>query len=201
MITTVSESSFAALQRGALKAVSCSGNSSPDPELLHEAPLLLRLDTPTFHRYSWRDDLNVLVDACRHLADPSIIAARLRHHYQERLSLDALDATVALLVQRPFSKKAVLNIWAQGDLHALDGAACLTYIWFRRAALGLGVRAHMRACDIVKKLIADTLIFEDVSRYVADALNLHVAWLEIFVDCAHIYREDESLVQRLLVEV
>jgi hypothetical protein len=198
-ILTVSPTSFDDVL---IKAINLLNRcNTDDPELISETPLLIRIDNPSQFNLPWDVNPPSLLQALSHTINSDDILSSLVAHYSERIVSEDIDKVCSLLLDNPFSKKAVLSLWDKDDVSKPSGSACMNYFWFRKHQDYLICRVHMRACDIFTKLCADIAISCNLHEKISKRLNYQLGNLEIFIDCAHIYKRDSALIEAFLKRV
>ncbi len=170
---------------------------SSDPELLCES--FITLEISQFPEPGdWLRDKSVLEEATKHLHPTDKIAERIRDHYSERMTDQKIHDVIQLLKRRPYSKKAVIQVWEDGDLDRERNSACIMYIWFRRNENALNCHTHIRASDVFKKLLANLLIVSRIHIDIAKQLGLEVGIMRFVSDCGHLYKEDLGAIETFL---
>lgn len=171
---------------------------SDDPELLCESFIILEMGTSSGLN-SWRQDSSILEKATEHVLSTTDLADRMREHYSERVSERKICKVVELLKSKPHSKKAIIQIWEEGDIDRGNGSACIMYIWFRQDKDVLHSNVHIRASDVFKKLLANLIIVSQIHHEISKNLGLGVGMLRFVSDCGHLYKTDRQDIETFLV--
>ncbi len=174
-----------------IEAMLNEATPSSDAELLIEAPFVLRFDAPK-SVIDWRHDDTALCDVVPASNERDALVNTLRAHYFARISQTKIAAVIELLQRNPYSKKAVLSFWEEGDMLRAAGSACIMYMWFRRCGENIDCHIHIRASDVYKKLLANIAIASQVHSEVASSLKLGIGFLFVISDCGHIYKIDKD---------
>lgn len=110
---------------------------------------------------------------------------------QEKFGFNQITTIIDLLTANPNSRRAVINInWPRDDVQYTKDDCCTLCIQFLIRNNKLNTFVYMRSNDLYTGFPYDVLYFTELTKYIANKLNIETGEYHHFCGSIHTYRKN-----------